>query len=158
MRIVPSSRLQALTVFYRFGERRESNLRWLSGRNGLLTGLIVWLVLGLGIGLSSELSGMVNVDLVYSLLTGLLVGLIFGLIFGLLFGGAAFIKHFVLRWFLWRGGSMPWNYPRFLDNAADLILLRKVGGGYIFVHRLLLEYFASLDMTLTPDEIQKSPP
>jgi hypothetical protein len=26
-----------------------------------------------------------------------------------------------------------------------VIFLRKVGGGYIFVHRLLLEYFASLE-------------
>jgi len=40
---------------------------------------------------------------------------------------------------------MPWNYPRFLDYAAKRILLRKVGGGYMFVHRLLLEYFASLE-------------
>jgi len=47
---------------------------------------------------------------------------------------------------------MPWNYPRFLDSAAERILLRKVGGGYIFVHRLLLEYFASLDSTPAPDE------
>ncbi len=37
--------------------------------------------------------------------------------------------------------------PRFIDYAAECILLRKVGGGYIFVHRLLLEYFASLDTT-----------
>ena len=29
--------------------------------------------------------------------------------------------------------------------AAERILLRKVGGGYIFVHRLLLDYFVSLD-------------
>jgi hypothetical protein len=28
-------------------------------------------------------------------------------------------------------------------QAHHLILLRKVGGGYIFVHRMLLEYFAS---------------
>ncbi len=40
---------------------------------------------------------------------------------------------------------MPWNYARFLDYAAERILLRKVGGGYIFIHRLLMEYFASLE-------------
>jgi hypothetical protein len=34
---------------------------------------------------------------------------------------------------------------RFLDHAAERILLRKVGGGYIFVHRMLLEYFANLE-------------
>ena len=52
----------------------------------------------------------------------------------------------------WRAGSIPWNYPRFLDYAAERILLRKVGGGYIFVHRLLLEYFTSLDSTPALDE------
>jgi hypothetical protein len=33
----------------------------------------------------------------------------------------------------------------FLDHCARLILLKKVGGGYIFVHRMLLEYLAELD-------------
>lgn len=28
--------------------------------------------------------------------------------------------------------------------TTERIFLRKVGGGYIFVHRLLMEYFASL--------------
>jgi hypothetical protein len=46
---------------------------------------------------------------------------------------------------LWRNGSAPLRYARFLDYAAGRIFLRKVGGGYIFVHRLLLEYFASLE-------------
>ncbi|MCK4811544.1 MAG: hypothetical protein KAS74_04670 [Methanosarcinales archaeon] len=46
---------------------------------------------------------------------------------------------------LWRNGFAPLNYVRFLDYAAGCIFLRKVGGGYIFVHRLLLEYFASLE-------------
>jgi hypothetical protein len=32
----------------------------------------------------------------------------------------------------------------FLDYTADRIFLRKVGGGYIFIHRMLLDYFASL--------------
>jgi hypothetical protein len=42
-------------------------------------------------------------------------------------------------------GHAPLNYIRFLDYAAERILLRKVGGGYIFVHRMLLDYFASLE-------------
>jgi hypothetical protein len=32
----------------------------------------------------------------------------------------------------------------FLDYATECILLRKVGGGYIFIHRLLQDYFAAL--------------
>lgn len=38
---------------------------------------------------------------------------------------------------------MPWRYVDFLDFAAQRILLRKVGGGYIFIHRMLLDYFAA---------------
>jgi hypothetical protein len=39
---------------------------------------------------------------------------------------------------------MPWNYARFLDYAVDRIFLQKVGGGYIFIHRLLMEHFAAM--------------
>jgi hypothetical protein len=36
-------------------------------------------------------------------------------------------------------------YDALLDYAADRIFLRKVGGGYIFIHRMLMEYFAALE-------------
>jgi hypothetical protein len=49
----------------------------------------------------------------------------------------------VLRFGLIRNGSTPWNYVRFLDYAAGQILLRKVGGGYVFIHRMLLEHFSA---------------
>ncbi|HEX5690102.1 MAG TPA: hypothetical protein VFX76_08870, partial [Roseiflexaceae bacterium] len=64
----------------------------------------------------------------------------------LLFGGLACIQHYVLRLLLWRAGTMPLNDVQFLDQAADLMLLRKVGGGYIFLHRLLLEHFAGMEV------------
>ncbi len=48
---------------------------------------------------------------------------------------------------------MPWNLVQFLDEATDCILLRRVGGGYSFVHRLILDYFASLDNPLTKPEL-----
>lgn len=83
---------------------------------------------------------------------GLRDGTILGLAAGLYCGGAAYVQHFVLRFLLWRTRSVPFNYPRFLDYAASRILLRKVGGGYIFIHRLLLEYFASLEENRTPSE------
>src|SRR5207248_4074953 len=88
------------------------------------------------------------------LIGGLIIGLSTGLLAGLLNGGLACLRHYVLRFLLWRDGSIPWNYPHFLDYAAERILLGKVGGGYIFVHRLLLEYFASLDTT-PPSESTK---
>ena len=96
-------------------------------------------LIGLGIGLSYGLS--------YGWGIGLIIGLSVGLLAGLHKGGLASLRHYVLRLLLWRTGSVPGHYVPFLDYAAERILLRKVGGGYIFVHRLLLEYFASLDST-----------
>lgn len=62
-----------------------------------------------------------------------------------LIGGGLFaIRHFVLRLLLWAKKSAPLNYVPFLDYAAERLFLRKVGGGYMFTHRMLLEYFASL--------------
>lgn len=68
-------------------------------------------------------------------------GLAFGFAAG---GGEALIKHALLRIILTLNGATPWNYSEFLDYAAASIFLQKVGGGYIFIHRLLLEHFASL--------------
>ena len=58
-------------------------------------------------------------------------------------GGLAAVQHGVLRLRLWRAGCMPLRYARFLDYATDRLLLRRVGGEYLFIHRLLLEFFAS---------------
>jgi hypothetical protein len=43
------------------------------------------------------------------------------------------------------GVASPLNYIRFLNYAVERVFLRKVGGGYIFTHRLLMEYFATLE-------------
>ena len=94
---------------------------------GPLVVLVVWPVFGLHMGL----------------LVGILIVPVAVLGGGLRAGGAACIKHLVLRLGLIRNGSTPWNYVKFLDYTADRILLRKVGGGYMFIHRLLLEYFAA---------------
>ncbi|HRJ44204.1 MAG: hypothetical protein KJZ86_23685 [Caldilineaceae bacterium] len=51
-----------------------------------------------------------------------------------------------MRFLLWRSGSLPWRLAPFLDYAAEeLHFLQKVGGGYIFVHRYLLEHFAAME-------------
>jgi len=69
------------------------------------------------------------------------LGIVFTLEFAMIRGGIACIEHYVLRW---RLRSLPCQYARFLDYATERILLRKVGGGYMFAHRLLLEYFVAL--------------
>jgi DNA polymerase III delta prime subunit len=65
-----------------------------------------------------------------------------GLIVGGLGGGFFALRHFVVRGILWALGKAPLNYVAFLDYASDRLLLRKVGGGYVFMHRMLLEHLA----------------
>jgi len=73
-----------------------------------------------------------------------LAGLPIGLLFGLEWGGIAFIQHYILRFTLSRNNILPWRLVPFLDHCVDLIFLRRVGGGYIFIHRLLMEHFAEI--------------
>ena len=106
---------------------------------------------GIGHSRRSALISAIGVGLLFGLVDGLLfgvpMGVLFGLFFGLKNGGLTVSQHYILRFLLVRYGYAPWNYVAFLDSCAERILLRKVGGGYIFVHRLLLEYFASLDQS-----------
>ena len=95
---------------------------------GLVGGLIGALVFGMGAGP----------------IAGSYFGLSVGLVLMLYLGGFAVIQHVTLRFILYLSGCVPWNLARFLDYAAERIFLRKVGGGYIFIHRLLQDYFASL--------------
>lgn len=74
----------------------------------------------------------------------ILVGAIAGLLFGIFGAGEACIKHIALRLVLYSNRYIPWNYARFLDWATEHIFMQKVGGGYIFIHRLLLEHFAQM--------------
>jgi len=98
---------------------------------GSMGGLVGWLLRGLMPG--NRQSQIV-----------LFFGLNLGLIGGLTSGGMFAIKHFVLRWFLRRNGAAPLKYPEFLVYTKELLFLRQVGGGYIFIHRMLQEYFISL--------------
>jgi hypothetical protein len=111
---------------------------------GLSSGLIVGLLGAWSVGLTSGLSVGVLHMWTGGLTSGLLFGLIGGLAAGLSRGGSAVIKHYALRLILWLNGYMPLNFINFLNYCAKLILLKKVGGGYIFIHRMLLEYFAQL--------------
>lgn len=52
-------------------------------------------------------------------------------------------EHYLLRCIIRLYGYGPLRYVRFLDYAAnELGFLQKAGGGYIFLHRSLMEYFA----------------
>jgi GTPase SAR1 family protein len=118
-----------------------------SGLNGILVGLVFGLVFGLAGGLVFGLAGGMIVvlgdGLRSALAGGLLFGLAGGLIGGLQYGGRAYLQHYALRLLLIRNGSIPARLVPFLDYATQRIFLRRVGGAYLFIHRLLLEHFAA---------------
>ena len=119
-------------------------------KRSIQNGLITWL----GIVL---FSGLYTMWLAGPLRWGyaLYGGLFLGLSMGIRYGGGAGLLHYALRLVLWYNNFAPLNYIRFLDYAAARIFLRKVGGGYIFVHRLLIEYFAGMPQTSAePQKLQ----
>ena len=125
-----------------------------SGRSALFAGFITIPLLGLVPGL---VLGFVLGPL-GGLFGGLVFGLVFGLALGLALGGTAYLQHYLLRYFLWRSGAMPWHYVRFLEEASERILLLKVGGGYRFIHPLFLDYFASQSTAIPSNSPEQPPP
>ena len=132
---------------------------WLSARNSILFGLLGGVIFEAAGRLIFELQirhvfifygGTAQLSSFQTVFIFMLVGIL-GL--GLPNGGRACIEHLALRLLLWRARHIPLNYPRFLDYAVEHILLRKVGGGYIFIHRLLQDYFASLETEPIPNKV-----
>ncbi len=141
--------------------------------SGLLIGLLAGLFAGLSGGLISEqveetsypgqrlkqtLSNSLFVDVSLGLLLGLLLGvsgemsrdlllgLLFGQFLGLNRGHLSIILYISLRWVFTRYHLLPYHLYSFLDYSVDLIFLRRVGGSFIFVHRLLMEHFARMEL------------
>ncbi|MEH2167861.1 MAG: NACHT domain-containing protein [Nostoc sp.] len=122
------------------------NLITVGGLIGALISVVVWIFFHMYPGIIWWVhygNDPFSDGLIFSLVVGSIIGLINGLIGGDN-SGLVCIKHFVLRVILCRSGNIPWDYARFLDYATERILLQKVSGSYIFIHRLLLEHFARM--------------
>lgn len=103
--------------------------------NLLLVIVIIWLVVGSVIAL------------VWSPSVGFFMGGFAGLMGGLINGnGIALIRFSVLRILMRVYGYLPTDVQGLLNYVVDCIIMRKVGSGYIFIHRYLLEYFAELEI------------
>lgn len=119
-----------------------------SGRNALLGacffapigGIASGLACAVGFGLIGQLPKWPVMGMAFALM----LAIMFFVIFAIAQGGIAWIEHYTLRWYLWRAGFIPANYVRFLNTASEYALMRKVGGGYMFTHRLVLEHFARM--------------
>lgn len=127
-------------------------------RNSLLLSLISAIIItamamvsnGVSFGLLNGVSFGLSSGLREALGFGLSTGLSFGLILLLagmvvmwaLSGGLTILRHYVIRWSLARHQTFPFRATAFLDDTTSRILMRRVGGGYSFIHRRLQDYFA----------------
>lgn len=122
-------------------------LSWQNGRLvGLaVTGLVAALsLLAAGAAQWAGFTGALRASLPWIAWAALYLGLGYGLTYGAL--GA--LQHRHLQQLLREAGLVPADLPHFLDYAAERNLLRKVGGGYSYVHALLLEYFSQREIGL----------
>jgi hypothetical protein len=104
----------------------------IAAKNGIIISIIGGVMFGLIIGINSGPK------------LGFAGGIFIGVISGIASGLGTVIQHYTLRLVLWWNRHIPLNYAHFLDYCVERIFLRRVGGGYIFIHRYLMEYFASL--------------
>lgn len=107
-------------------------------RNAIVLGLAVFFSIGL-VSLSASLFFPSIFNL--SLAVGAGFGLPLAVSMALYAGGGVCIQHMLLRLLLMRQGNIPGNLTRFLDWAVSHIFMRRTGGGYIFLHRTLMDYF-----------------
>ncbi len=117
--------------------RSQQNGRLVGAAATMITAVLVIMILGL--------SSAVGLQVPWLAAAPWIIGgsLFLGLTGGLAYGGLATMQYKRLRAAFQQSGFIPDEYIHFLDYAAERSLLRKVGGGYTFMHALLLDYFSS---------------
>ncbi len=70
----------------------------------------------------------------------------FGVCLASWFGGLDVCKHYLLRLVIGATRQGPFDFPRALAEAGQRNLVQRVGGGYMFTHRPLLDHFAALNL------------
>ena len=61
-------------------------------------------------------------------------------------GGKALSQHLALRLVLAWNHYAPWRYDLLLNYCTERLLLQRVGGRYRFMHKLLQDHFAKMDL------------
>lgn len=121
-------------------------------RNSVHTALLVFVVITFiagSIGVLWHLFGDGNSSnpLIEALAVGAIMGVLIGISAALVAGGATSLQHYLLRCLLARSGALPWRVQHFLDYATERAFLSRIGGGYMFYHRLLMEHLANTKET-----------
>lgn len=110
----------------------------------VVSGLLLFEIVSESMGTQNNFTELSNLGIHFlgTEIFGSAFGLLFSWFFAMNNGGAAVIQHIILRIVLWMKGDIPWSYTKFLDDACDLVILRKIGGVYEFFHPLLRDYIA----------------
>ncbi|MDM8566340.1 trypsin-like peptidase domain-containing protein [Candidatus Halobeggiatoa sp. HSG11] len=96
---------------------------------------LLWIILPFSIVFGTFHS--INYDLYQGLTAGLSMLLLGSIFFGLI----PIIQHYYLRFLLFSDQKLQLN--SILNQSTQLFLLRRVGGGYKFIHRLILEHIGN---------------
>lgn len=123
----------------------QSKATLLSAKNALTAAVVSGTIFGLlmGIALLRQHRLFMEISFFCGVCTGLFVAANFG--------GFPIVSHLALRLLLIFAKSVPLRLVFFLNCAVEQNLLYRVGGGYMFIHRLLRDYFNYL----TEDDIRE---
>ena len=114
---------------------------WFAVRNSLIAAL-----------LAGTVGGMVTGLVFRDTTSGILTGLFLALLALPLYGGSNVTRHYLLRFILWQLRLLPRKAWGFLHHVERSTLMYRVGGGYIFIHPLLQDYFRNLPRDRDPAE------
>lgn len=115
---------------------------WFGLAGGLIVGTVSGLTIGGGVWVIAHGPGQERADFL-NIWNAWDVGIFLGTFSGLFVGGD-FLRHFILRFWLYRATWLPWNLRAFLNEAYHCGLVYKAERGYCFIHDLFREYLASL--------------
>jgi|GEM_PF-3585272 len=127
-------------VFWYTSEPAPHNLRIEFPSSGLRAVLRNGVFVTLGVAAISGVLAAGLVDLRFGLASAASVALY---LLGC-FGGYALIQQAQVRFLLRKSDFLPFPSGRFFDYGVQCLFLRRVGDGYIFVHRSLQEFFSNL--------------
>lgn len=121
--------------------RAERNLPNEGIRRSLRHALVAGLVLAAPLSAYFTISmSLLKVPLANVIYMGIVLALTYGLGRAFQLGESACTCYWTVRVRLHRLGHAPLRYQRFMHDAEQRILLRRVGSGFAFPHRRLLEH------------------
>lgn len=148
----------ALVVAALLGLDYSNSSRGLKPYDGIRVSLRQWITVTLGFGVATGLAFALIISPIYGhfwpemllaypginvqLMHGVTLGTVVGFALGYVYGGATILLHACWRFILAATTPMPLRLLPLLDDATSRGLMRRVGGGYMFMHATLLEHLA----------------